>query len=62
MLADLSIHDVENIEIRPVRISDSRVDVHREIIFYTKKGEIAITLWGRCNPIDSDHTTLEITL
>ena len=61
MLADLSIHNVEDIEIGPVRINDTSLDAHREIKVHTKQGVITLTLWGRCDPA-GEETTVEITL
>lgn len=63
MIADLSIHNVEEVHIGSISASSSAgIGVHREIKIHTKEGVFTITLWGRCNPQDEDHTTLDITL
>jgi hypothetical protein len=62
MIADLSIHNVEEVQIGPVSGGTQNLDVHREIKIYTKGGMITLTLWGRANQMDEEHTTLDITL
>jgi len=62
MIADMSIHNVEEIQVGPVRINDTSNTTHREIQVHTKQGVITLTLWGRCNPIDESDTTLDIKI
>lgn len=62
MIADMSIQQVEDIEIGPVRINDQNNTAHREIQIHTKQGVITLTLWGRCNPIDESDTSINIKI
>ena len=62
MLADMSIQQVEDIEIGPVKTNDQNNTAYREINIHTKQGVITLTLWGRCNPIDESDTTLDIKI
>jgi hypothetical protein len=62
MIADMSIRNVEEIQIGPVRVDEQCNTAHREIQIHTKQGVITLTLWGRCNPIDESDTSINIKI